>query len=462
MKTQRWILGMLIVGGLGALDGGSAPAQEKPPSTHNPDFRKCRKCAPALAKAMAYLKANLDSDKVKRPIGCPTGGYMMAGFAFMMDNNGEAWTKELERCVQSCVNAVHDDYFNRNWYLAMGLFFLSEYSMKYGMTPKIEKALKDGLKNAREQQEETGGWCHHLRMWAEGNYNKNGGGKDLGMATAMIYGALLEMKALGLGTGDVAARAQKNLEDISDGVGIRYGTDNGVGDAAMARASYVLLALQATGNVSHPFYAKYLKGLDQRYKAIDAEIHGYSPFHYFSVAAAMHRAGPEEYRKFAEEYLDKMIASQTPEGAITLRADDDIANTAVFAAIVMMQKDRIFFPRANRADRPSPRSNKEEYRLGTEALVREEYGRAYQHLESVIPDRDSEDLVPQAREKMRKISEQSYARLKEAETFAATGDSSEAIKAFQGVEKDFLGMPAAAEAKTRIQELRAGAPARKS
>jgi hypothetical protein len=460
MKTRSGILGTLIGLAL-ALSGGVVPAQEKPASAHHPDYRKCKKCAPALAKAMAYLKANLDSDKVKRPIGCPTGGYMMAGFAFMMDNNGEAWTKELERCVQSCVNAVHDDYFNRNWYLAMGLFFLSEYSLKYGMTPKIEKALKDGLKNAREQQEETGGWCHHLGMW-KGGYNKNGGGKDLGMATAMIYGALLEMKALGLGTGDVAARAQKNLEDISDGVGIRYGTDNGVGDAAMARASYVLLALQATGNVGHLFYSKYLKGLQQRYKAIDAEIVGYSPLHYFSVAAAMHRAGPEEYRKFVEEYLDKMIASQTPEGVITLRADDDIANTAVFAAVVMMQKDRVFCPRANRLDRPSPKSNKEEYRLAAEALTREDYGRAYQHFENVIPDRDSEELIPQAREKMQKISERSYARLKEAAAFDDAGDAAEAIKAYQAIEKDFLGLPAAVEAKTRIQELRSAGPGKKA
>ncbi|HXX94981.1 MAG TPA: hypothetical protein VEN81_15250 [Planctomycetota bacterium] len=458
MKTWSGIVGVVIAVSLGALGGESAPAQEKPPSAHHPDYRKCKKCAPALAKAMAYLKANLDSTKVKRPIGCPAGGYMMAGFAFMMDQNGEAWTKELERCVEDATKQVHDDYFNRNWYLAMGLFFLSEYSMKYGMTPKIEKALKDGLKNAREQQEETGGWCHNLGMW-KGGYNKNGGGKDLGMATAMIYGALLEMKALGLGTGDVAARAQKNLEDISDGVGIRYGTDNGVGDAGMARASYVLLALQATGNVGHPFYAKYLKGLDQRYKHIDEEIHGYSPLHYFSVAAAMHRAGPEEYRKYVEEYLDKMIASQTPEGVITLRADDDIANTAVFAAIVMMQKDRAFFPRASRLDRPSPRSNKEEYRLGTEALAREEYGRAYQHFENVIPDRDSEDLVPRAREKMQRISEQSFTRLKEAETFVSVGDPAEAIKAFQAIERDFQGLPASTEAKSRVQDLRtAGSP----
>jgi hypothetical protein len=460
MNGRSGILAVVIFGVLAVEGGGPAPAQDKPPSAHHPDYRKCKKCAPALAKAMAYLKANLDSDKVKRPIGCPTGGYMMAGFAFMMDNNGESWTKELERCVQSCVNAVHDDYFNRNWYLAMGLFFLSEYSMKYGMTPKIEKALKDGLKNAREQQEETGGWCHHLGMW-KGGYNKNGGGKDLGMATALIYGALLEMKALGMGTGDVAARAQKNLEDISDGVGIRYGTDNGVGDAGMARASYVLLALQATGNAGHPFYAKYLKGLEQRYKHIDEEIHGYSPFHYFSVAAAMHRAGPEEYRKYVEEYLDKMIASQTPEGVITLRADDDIANTAVFAAAVMMQKDRVFCPRASRTDRPSPRSNKEEFRLANEALARDDYGRAYLHFENVIPDRDSEELVPQAREKMRKISERSYDRLKEADSLGASGDSTEAVKAYQAVEKEFQGLPASTEAKSRLLELRAGAAGKK-
>jgi hypothetical protein len=324
-----------------AAGGSTSDAQDK--FVHHPDWRKCRKCAPALAKSMAYLKANFKNPKTRRVIGSMTGGYMMSGFAFMMD--GEASSKELEECVKHCCQAITDKGYNRNWYLGMCFYFLSEYAMRTGLTPEVQKALAEGLKLAEEQQEKTGGWCHHLRMWAEDDYNKKGGGQDLGMITTMMMASFLELKALGVNVGPIADRTQKNLETISDGTGIRYGTDNNVGDAAMARASYVLLGLQATGNLSHPMAAKFAKGLEARYKKIEEGVHGYAPFHYFSVAAAMHRSGPDAYRKFCDEYLDRLTATQTAEGVVPLRQEDDVASTAVYACIVMMQKDRVFVPK---------------------------------------------------------------------------------------------------------------------
>ncbi|HLY11176.1 MAG TPA: DUF6288 domain-containing protein [Planctomycetota bacterium] len=332
-----WILAALIL----AWTGAPSDAQDK--TIHAADWRKCKRCAPALAKSMAYLKANFKNPKTKRVIGSMTGGYMMSGFAFMMD--GEASSKELEECVKHCCQAIKDTGFNRNWYLGMCFYFLAEYSMKVGLTPEVQKAVAEGLKLAEEQQEKTGGWCHHLRMWAEDGYNHKGGGQDLGMVTTMMVGALLELKALGVAVGPVLDRALKNLDSLSDGAGIRYGTDNNVGDAAMARASYVLLGLQATGNSANPTLAKFTKGLESRYKNIEEGEHGYAPFHYFSVAAASHRSGPDQYRKFTEAYLDRLLATQTEEGVVPLHQEDDVASTAVFACIVMMQKDRVFVPR---------------------------------------------------------------------------------------------------------------------
>jgi hypothetical protein len=46
-----------------------------------------------------------------------TPGYMMSGFAFMMDGEGSA--KELEKCVKHCCEAITNTGFNRNWYLGM-------------------------------------------------------------------------------------------------------------------------------------------------------------------------------------------------------------------------------------------------------------------------------------------------------------------------------------------------------
>jgi len=332
---------------VGSLPQEARAAQE----IHTPDWRKCKICAPALAKAMAYLKANLRSDKAKRVIGSKMGGYMFGGFAFMME--GES-PKELEECVRYCCGSIKDEGFNRNWYLSMSMIFLAEYATKYGLTPEVEKAFAEGLKMAQKQQEETGGWCHHLRMWKEDNYNKKGGGQDLGMVTAMIYGAFVEMKALGITVGPMMEKTQKNLETISDGMGVRYGTDNGVGDAAMARASWVLMALLGTNQPTHPLYAKYEKGLEQRYKKIEEGVHGFAPLHYFSVASAMHRLGPDLYARFTAEYLDRLMKTQTVEGIVPLHGEDDVASTAVFACIVMMQKPGVFRPPPKKRTAPAP------------------------------------------------------------------------------------------------------------
>jgi hypothetical protein len=317
----------------------AAGAAEAQAGAHPPDWRKCRACAPALGKALAYVKANLNGDAPKRVIGSKMGGYMMGGFALMMEG---ASPKELDDCVKYACRAIKDEGFNRNWYLSMSMIFLSEYATRYGLTREVEKALADGLKMAAAQQEETGGWCHHLGMW-KGGYNTMGGGKDLGMITSMIYGSFVELKALGVEVGPMMEKAQKNLETISDGAGVRYGTDNNVGDAGMARASWVLLGIQASMQ-NHPFYAKYEKGLEQRYKKLEEGVHGFAPLHWFSIAAAMHREGPDEYAKFTAAYLDKLLTTQRVDGVVPLAGEDDVASTAVFASIVMMQKPGTFMP----------------------------------------------------------------------------------------------------------------------
>ena len=154
MSKRSGTIGIAVLTGVALFGSSIAPAQDKPPALHPSDYRKCKKCAPALSKAMAYLKANFENPKTKRVIGSMTGGYMRSGFAFMMD--GEASSKELEECVKHCCQAIKDTGYNRNWYLGMCFYFLAEYSMKFGLTPGLQKALAEGLKMAEEQQEQTG------------------------------------------------------------------------------------------------------------------------------------------------------------------------------------------------------------------------------------------------------------------------------------------------------------------
>lgn len=313
---------------------------------HNPDWRKCTKCTNALNKALSYVKSNYKSSGL--------AGHVFGGFAFMMDESGSC-SSDLGDCVRFCNSAIKQKGFNGNWYLGMSMFFLAEYSMKYG-TGETGGSLSEGIKMAAENVEETGGYCHHKGMWKETGYNKQGGGRDLGIVTSMIYGAFLEMKSMGIDPGALMEKAQKNLESISDGQGICYGTDNKCPDFGNSRASYSLLGMLGTKRTDHPLYSKYADGVTKRFKGI-TDGHAFAPLHYFGVAAAMHRMGPGEYQKFTAEFLDKLISAQGADGTVPMHSDggrrkdadqfmDNVASTAVFACIIMMQKDGVFNPKA--------------------------------------------------------------------------------------------------------------------
>jgi hypothetical protein len=295
----------------------------------------------ALERAMKHVKAHYRKQQLP--------GQIFAGFAFLMDGRCEA---ELKECVEWCGREIIHPEMNGNWFVAMCLFFLAEYSMKRGLTEEVRPTMEKGVARAAQEQEETGGWCHDKHMWKKTGYNKGGGGRDLGIVTSMMFGALTEMKALGVDSGTLLDKAARNLESISDGAGFRYGTDNPTPDVAMSRASYALLGLLAARRTDHPFCGRISAGLRERFPHCE-KGHGYAPLHYFGVAAAMHRLG--EYRRFAREVLDKLIATQDGEGVVILYNDggkdrdpqnfkDPFASTAVFACMLMMEKEGVFVP----------------------------------------------------------------------------------------------------------------------
>jgi len=334
--------GMVVVA-LFLCPAAKAQNAPPPPVAHHIELRKCKPCLESLGKAMTYLKENYRNPQTKRVIGSMLGGYVYAGFAFLMA--GEGYEKDLENCVRWCEQAVKDSGFNRNWYLGSCLFFLAEYASRHGLNPRTQKAVLEAYHLAAEQQEESGGWCHHKEMWKEGDYNKKGGGRDLGMINVQMYAALVEFKALGIDPPQgMLERLRKNLEAISDGPqgGICYGTDNGVGDPAFGRAAYVMLGLQATHAVSDPLYARYAKGLERNFKKIKEGEHGFSPYHYFAVPAALHRMGPVAYRPFLDHWLPILMATQRPDGVVPLHGDDDVAATGVYACMLWMQKADAF------------------------------------------------------------------------------------------------------------------------
>jgi hypothetical protein len=100
-------------------------------------------------------------------------------------------------------------------------------------------------------------------------------------------------------------------------------------------------------------------------------------------------------------------------------------------------------------------------KLGHEALARGDLAKAYRHFESALADGGDEELVAQARDAMKKIEQAALGRLKEAQALEAIGESADAIAAYQDVLKDYAGLPAAQEAKLRIEALKKAPPAKK-
>jgi hypothetical protein len=215
------------------------------------------------------------------------------------------------------------------------------------LTVETKNALTEACAIAAREQEPTGGWCHYKGMAKERSYvEKLGGGDDIVMLTAMIYAACLEMKALGMNPGPMMEKAQKNLDSLSDGLGYYYGTRaTWSKDPCMARASTVLLALLATGETNENF----IEGLDKRFTKCE-DGHAFGPINYFATGAALHRLG--QYKKFADEYLGRLIKSQRADGVVCLGNDgkpnpnvDTVASTAVFACLLAMEKEGVFIPK---------------------------------------------------------------------------------------------------------------------
>jgi hypothetical protein len=329
--------GLIVLGIVMLMAATAGEAQEPPKKVHdstNP--LKCKICQKPLLAAYQYLE--------KQGAGSDGFGQFFQGWLYLADNSHP---KELQHAVSTLSSGFYKQGgFNGNWSTCMAALFLAEMYRREP-TEKLRATLLDILKVAEANMEPSGGWCHHLGMASQTGYNKMGGGVDLGILTSMMYAAMLEMKKAGIPVPNpMLASVEKNLESLSDGAGVAYGTDNRYGDVAMGRGAYLWLGLHATQLTSSRFSASVPKGLDQRYTKTD-QGHAYPPLHFTSVALAMHLLGPQTYQKFFDHWADRLIALQKPDGSIELphvegvafqKQTNYIGSTAAFALVLILQQ----------------------------------------------------------------------------------------------------------------------------
>jgi hypothetical protein len=452
---------------------------------HVADYKQCSKCNAALTKAMGYLKKNFKPEYF---------GYLLdsfyAGFVFLMDEKG-GHEKELETCVKNCRDLIHskeDNSFGNSagkyslasgwssWKKSMAMYFLTEYSLQHGLTPETKAALIAGAKYATETVQPNGGWFHSAPQ-------PNQYSADIAIIGCIYYAAFLQMETLGLEPGPILEQTRAYLEKASDGKTIGYRYDWKGGMKGGGHNGFVLMGMLGSGNGDDKWGAGLAAYIKENY-AMAAHGHANGELHYFAVGAALHRLGHEAYARFATCHVHRLIEIQKEDGSIpklpndmseiewykqaktSTEPRDSYSATAVLAALILMEKPSAFSPLPSK--KPGSMSNKEAFKIASEAMEKYDYARAFKHFAMVLPRGDSGELIPTAREHMRKIeleAKNQYLGAQERSSklikpFGADEDSREGLQAYAAAIKelekfcaDFEGTAAAGDSRQAIVTL---------
>lgn len=436
---------------------GGAPARNEA-GVHPEDYRTCPVCKPAFDKSFGYLKSNLQKSVLNSVWYAEMLGSFYGGFAFLMEGNSQ---KEAKQCADHickyfdwCKN--HMGY--EGWFCSMSMLYLTEYSLRYGTTPEIAAKLEWGAKWVHKTREKEGGWFHGPR-WGQGNY-----ALDISSVGCGYFMALEEMKVLGLQTGPALEEARDYVSKVCDGKSVAYGLW-GRGGFSLGASGYILIGLTSTGQRDDPRVAGIGQFLRQNYRDI-RKAHACGYLHHFGVAAALHRVGPEAYGPFAQYYLHEIIIpNQRPDGAIGAFPNDNSADvasayapmkegsdyvcTAVLAAMILLERPGAFSPTA--VKKKDSITNKEAFGIASEAMAKGDLAKAHKYFAEVLPLGDSEELVPQAQEQVKKIEAPIRQRVKEAQdreakevpeakALADAKDYRGALAAYDGVIKAYADL----------------------
>jgi hypothetical protein len=466
----------------------AGPAAKADGPGHPGDYRTCPVCKQALEKSMGYLKGNLQKSVLSSVWYAEMLGSFYGGFAFLMEGNSQ---KEAKQCADHICKyfdwAKHHMGYE-GWFCSMSMAYLTEYSLRYGATPEIKAKLEWGAKWVHKTREKEGGWFHGPR-WGQGNY-----ALDISSVGCGYFMALEEMRVLGMETGPALDDVRDYASRVCDGRSVAYGLW-GKGGFSLGASGYILIGLTSSGQKDDPRVAGIGGFLKEHYRDV-RKAHACGYLHHFGVAAALHRVGPEAYGPFAQYYLHELIIpNQRPDGSIgsfpndngdpaptayaSMKENGDFACTAVLASMILLERPGAFSP--NAVKKKDAISNKEAFRLASEALAKGDTGKAYRYFAEVLPLGDSEELVPQAQEQLKKLEAPIRERVKEAQDKEAK-DIAEAkaladakdyrgalalydgvIKSYADLTKQYAGVPFVDDLKRPLEELKkAAAPLKTS
>jgi hypothetical protein len=442
---------------------------------HREDHHACSTCNAALARSMEYLRKNFDKQIATDGWYAGMLNSFWGGFTFLIEGNSP---KEAKICAdRMCFyletwakNATGFD----GWFASMSMFYLSEYCLRYGATPEITRALEFGAKFCHKTRESEGGWFHSPR-WGGLNY-----AVDISTVGCGYFAALRNMERLGLVTGPALADVNDYISKVCDGRSVGYGLP-GRGGGAFAATSYVMIGLTSSGAGDDPRVSAISGFLLENFERI-RNGHADGNLHHFGVAAALHRASPEAYARFAGFYLHKyLIPNMASDGSIApfphdnsqpaeeayaeLKKGGDYAATAILTSMLLMTRQGAFSPYPQR--KPGLPSNQDCLAKAQTLLSTGKLAAGREQLSNVLPGGGNDQLIPVAQKQRKALEDLLSARVTALRTSLTLADPADRDAAepqavailttsvqAAALEKLLAGLPQAAEAKAIAADAR--------
>ncbi|MGE0713596.1 MAG: DUF6288 domain-containing protein [Planctomycetota bacterium] len=327
---------------------------------------KCKRCDQVVKAGLAYLaRSQAPNGSFPTTLGGKTGLVVvtsLGGLAFLAAGASPQPGSPLGRAadyVLSHANVAEKgglslgaQWNQENWEHAYALIFLSEVARRTKRRD-VDAKLSELGKKLLETQEASGGWGHgpggpnalgYVELEIVSNYAL------LGLGCARRQGVELD-----------AAKLEKALTWVvgtsngDGGVGYSHRQgQQGFGDPG--RTAGALVAFQALGQRSHPFFAKMASFTLARLGKL-TEGHVSPAMHLVAGAMATHLLGKQEWRQYLDAYRLRIQGARRPDGSFaatpthesqSLRNNTDRTvgpcwTTASYVLILCLDRDKLSF-----------------------------------------------------------------------------------------------------------------------
>jgi hypothetical protein len=387
-------------------------------------WKDCSECKHFIEKAMPYIRSKYPGNWYGGMLGSWTSVPAM-----MMYGKDDALLKQQfeGRAEHYIKNAPTTFSGYMNWFLAGNGLSMSEYALRYGLTPKLQGMMEKTHQDAAEYIDDCLSWFHHPRKGGK-NYSW-----EIGFIGCMYHAGFAEMDYMG-----VVVEPGLSLARAASSRG-SYGSVGGP-----SKNGVIVSGMYPAGRADDPFtqhWAQYqwggreqVQGHNPKGGIYPQQQHAYANWNWMGAAVGIHRMGPAHYDNWATEWIHALIKLQLEDGSVPQLVNDTSAGTkdpmdyvkvvmekngtddggarkktgnweatGVIASIVLMSEPGAFYGVPIKPKGSLP--NQDAYRKAETYFKQKQYADAHTYYSVVLPPGKALHLVPSARVKMRVCEE---------------------------------------------------------